>query len=215
VHTRPGRPSALQLALPLSLGDILDITNPKRPRLIRELQLDLLFVQIQQTVLGLVRINLHDMVVKQIDGRWTMQASYWDAGYVQLDVDDPANPTLIGDTDCSNPDPELLESTGVALPPEGNGHQAEFTRDDRFFAATDEDFAPYGATSFQIASGPASGSYPSVPVPGSAPIVILTDEKLNGPPVYGGYGCAVRRRSSRSSAVRPVTRARPGRRASR
>ena len=169
--------------------DILDITNPKRPRLIRELQLDLLYPQLTQTLLGLVQVNLHDMVVKQIDGHWTMLLSYWDAGYVQLNVDDPANPTLIGDTDYNNPDPELLESTGVALPPEGNGHQAEFTMDNRFFIATDEDFAPYGATSFQIASGPASGPYPSVPVPGSAPIVILPDEKLNGPAVYGGYGC--------------------------
>ena len=169
--------------------DILDITNPKRPRLIRELQLDLLYPQLTQTLLGLVQVNLHDMVVKQIDGHWTMLLSYWDAGYVQLNVDDPANPTLIGDTDYNNPDPELFESTGVALPPEGNGHQAEFTMDNQFFIATDEDFAPYGATSFQITSGPASGPYPSVPVPGSAPIVILPDEKLNGPAVYGGYGC--------------------------
>jgi hypothetical protein len=28
-----------------------------------------------------------------------------------------------------------------------------------------------------------------VPVPGAAPIVILPDEKLKGPVVYGGYGC--------------------------
>jgi hypothetical protein len=169
--------------------DILDITNPKRPRLIRELQLDLLFPNITQTTLGLVQVNLHDMVVKRIDGQWRMLLSYWDAGYVQLNVNDPANPTLIGDTNFTNPDPELLESTGVALPPEGNGHQAEFTRDNRFFIATDEDFAPYGATSFKIATGPAAGPYASVPVPGAAPIVILDDEKLNGPAVYGGYGC--------------------------
>ena len=169
--------------------DILDITNPKRPRLIRELQLDAMFPFITQTLLGLTVVNLHDMVVKQIDGNWVLLASYWDGGYVQLNVDDPANPTLIGDTDYVNPDPELLESTGVALPPEGNGHQAEFTADNRFFLATDEDFSPYGATRFKIADGPGAGDYPSVPVPGSAPIVILADEKLNGPAVYGGYGC--------------------------
>ncbi|HEV2712858.1 MAG TPA: hypothetical protein VGU26_07160, partial [Gaiellaceae bacterium] len=169
--------------------DILDITNPKRPRLIAELQLDALYPQIQQTALGLVQINLHDMVVKNIDGHWIMLLSYWDAGYVHLNVDDPANPTLIGDTQYNNPDPELLESLGVALPPEGNGHQAEFTADNRFFIATDEDFAPYGATRFRIATGPAAGPYASVPVPGAAPIVTLADEKLNGPAVYGGYGC--------------------------
>ena len=45
--------------------DILDITNPKRPRLINELDLDSMFPQILQTQLGLVRVNLHDLVVKQ------------------------------------------------------------------------------------------------------------------------------------------------------
>jgi hypothetical protein len=170
--------------------DILDITNPKRPRLIAELQLDAPpFPPITQTALGLVQVNLHDMVVKRIDGHWIMLLAYWDAGYVQLNVDDPANPVFIGDTDFNNPDPELFESLGVALPPEGNAHQAEFTADNQFFIATDEDFAPYGATNFAIVGGAFAGQYPSVPVPGAAPIVTLDDEKLNGPAVYGGYGC--------------------------
>jgi hypothetical protein len=116
-------------------------------------------------------------------------ASYWDGGYIQLNVDDPANPIFIGDTDFTNPDPELLESTGISLPPEGNGHQAEFTSDNEFFIATDEDFAPYGATSFAIAEGPFAGPYPSVPAPGAAPIITLPGEELNGSVVYGGYGC--------------------------
>jgi hypothetical protein len=146
-----------------------------------------MFPQITQVQLGLVQINLHDVVVKQINGRWLMLLSYWDGGYVQLNVDNPAAPTLIGDTDYNNPDPELLESAGVSLLPEGNGHQAEFTADNRFFIATDEDFAPYGATHFEIASGLNAGTYPSVPVPGSTPIVTLADERLNGPVVYGGY----------------------------
>jgi hypothetical protein len=169
--------------------DILDITNPKRPRLIGEFDLDAMFPGITQVQLGLVQINLHDMVVKNIDGRWVMLLSYWDGGFVQLNVNDPANPTLIGDTDYANPDPELLESTGVSRVPEGNGHQAEFTSDDEFFIGTDEDFAPYGATDFSITTGTFADGYPSVPVPGSAPTVILPDETLNGPVVYGGYGC--------------------------
>ena len=79
--------------------------------------------------LGLVRVNLHDVVVKQIGARWVMLLAYWDGGYVQLDV------------------------------------TAEFTADDQFFLATDEDFAPYGATDFEIKSGPNAGGYPSVPCP--------------------------------------------------
>jgi hypothetical protein len=170
--------------------DILDITNPRRPRLINELNLSAMFPGITQVQLGLVQIFLHDMVVKQIGGRFVMLLSYWDGGYVQLDVTDPRNPTLIGDTDYNNPDPELLESAGVSLLPEGNGHQNEFTVDNQFFIGTDEDFAPYGATHFEIAAGfPFAGTYPSVPVPGSAPIIILDDQVLNGPTVYGGYGC--------------------------
>ena len=163
--------------------------NPRRPRLIREIDVDAEIPSVTQTPLGLTQVFLHDMVVKHVGGHWTLLLSYWDGGYVQLNVDDPANPTFIGDTDYSNPDPELLESTGDSRVPEGNGHQAEFTADDRYFIGTDEDFAPYGATNFNIASGPNAGTYPSVPVPGAAPIVILPDDLLNGPVVYGGYGC--------------------------
>ncbi|HET9907292.1 MAG TPA: hypothetical protein VFQ23_11640 [Anaerolineales bacterium] len=169
--------------------DILDITNPKRPRLIRELDLDTMFPGITQVQLGLTQIFLHDVVVKNIDGDWIMLLSYWDGGYVQLNVNNPANPTLVGDTDFNNPDPELFESTGASHLPEGNGHQAEFTADNQHFIGTDEDFAPYGATNFAIADGPFAGAYSSVPVPGAAPIVILDDQFLNGPVVYGGYGC--------------------------
>ncbi|GLZ27864.1 hypothetical protein Lesp02_00540 [Lentzea sp. NBRC 105346] len=169
--------------------DILDITNPKRPRLIREIDVDAEFPGLTQTNLGLVQVFLHDMVVKRINGHWVMLLSYWDGGYVQLNVDDPTHPTLIGDTDYTNPDPEFLARTGIQRVPEGNGHQNEFTADNQFFIGTDEDFAPYGATNFAIASGPNAGPYPSVPVPGSTPIVVLNDDKLNGPVVYGGYGC--------------------------
>ena len=169
--------------------DILDITNPKRPRLIAEFDLDTMFPNITQVQLGLVQIFLHDIVVKNINGNWVMLLSYWDGGFVQLNVNNPASPTLIGDTDYTNPDPELLESTGASHLPEGNGHQAEFTSSNQYFIGTDEDFAPYGATNFAIADGPFAGTYPSVPVPGAAPIVTLDDELLNGPVVYGGYGC--------------------------
>ena len=168
--------------------DILDITNPRRPRMIAEYDMNAFAVA--QPELGLTQSFLHDMVVKQIDGRYILLLSYWDGGYVQLDVTDPAAAVFLGDTDFAFPDPELLESAGIVLPAEGNGHQAEFTLDNEMFIATDEDFAPFGATNFQISSGPFAGQYSSVPVPGSAPITILDDDVLNGPVVYGGYGCA-------------------------
>jgi hypothetical protein len=169
--------------------DILDISNPKRPRKIAEY--DLNEFGIIQNELGLFQSFLHDMVVKQIDGRFIMLVSYWDGGYVQLDVTDPANAVFLGDTDYAFPDPQLLERTGLALRPEGNAHQAEYTLDNEMFVATDEDFAPYGATNFRITSGSFAGQYASVPVQGSPPLTILEDDVLDGPVAYGGYGCAV------------------------
>lgn len=121
--------------------DILDITNPMRPRLIAEY--DLNDYGVNQPELALTDSDLHDMVVKQIDGKWILLASYWDGGYVLLDVTIPTVPVFIGDTDYPAIDPQLFERTGIALSPEGNGHQAEFTLDDKFFIATDEDFGPY------------------------------------------------------------------------
>jgi hypothetical protein len=167
--------------------DILDITNPRRPRLIAEY--DLNEFDVDQPDIGLTDSFLHDMVVKEIDGRFIMLLSYWDGGYVLLDVTDPANAVFIGDTDFSEVDPELLEELGVSLTPEGNAHQAEFTIDNRFFIGTDEDFAPYRTDEFEITSGPNAGVYPSGIVPGGQAPAILDDLTLNGPVVYGGYGC--------------------------
>jgi len=77
-----------------------------------------------------------------------MLASYWDGGYAKLNVEDPANPAFIADTDFASVDPVRLEVTGGAqrVTPEGNGHQAEFTRDNRYFISTDEDFDPFRVT---------------------------------------------------------------------
>ena len=174
--------------------DILDITNPKRPRLIAEYNLN--DYDVDQPALGLTDSDLHDMTVKLIDGKYILLASYWDGGYVMLDVTDPTTPIFLGDTEYANIDPELADPANTMVPaesrtltPEGNGHQAEFTIDNEFFIATDEDFGPYRAGDFKITSGPHLGTYPSVIVPGGQAPAILPDLTLNGPTVYGGYGC--------------------------
>ena len=120
--------------------DIFDITDPKHPKLIAEFDLNAFGVS--QPDLGLTDSFLHDMVVKEINGRFIMLLSYWDGGYVMLDVTDPANPIFLGDSDYPPTDPEVA---GVA-PPEGNAHQAEFTIDNRFVIGTDEDFDPFRFT---------------------------------------------------------------------
>jgi hypothetical protein len=121
--------------------DIFDVTDPKKPVLIGEFNLN--EFDISQPELGLVDSFLHDMVVKEIDGRFIMLLSYWDGGYVLLDVTNPADPLFLGDSEFAPVDPELLEQTGVRLTPEGNAHQAEFTADNQFVIGTDEDFDPY------------------------------------------------------------------------
>ncbi|MBE4719278.1 LVIVD repeat-containing protein [Pseudarthrobacter sp. AB1] len=167
--------------------DIFDITNPHRPRLVAEY--DLNDFGVQQPDLGLTDSFLHDMVVKEINGKFIMLLSYWDGGYVLLNVDDPANAVFLGDSEFAPVDPELLESLGVSLTPEGNAHQAEFTTDNRFIIGTDEDFAPYRTDDFTITSGAFQGIYPSAIVSGGQAPAILADRTLNGPVVYGGYGC--------------------------
>ncbi|HKZ85114.1 MAG TPA: hypothetical protein VJ793_15795 [Anaerolineae bacterium] len=169
--------------------DILDITNPRKPVLISELDLNQFNIAQPEIGLGTLTSFLHDMVVKQIDGHFLMLLSYWDGGYVILNVDDPAHPIFVGDTDFTNPDPELLFQTGRSLTPEGNGHYAEWTADNARFVTTDEDFDAFRTTPLTRATGPgAPKTYTTVPV-GGAPVTLLADKRLNGPVAYGGYGC--------------------------
>jgi hypothetical protein len=135
--------------------DILDITNPASPALIAEYDLNALFPQIIQSDLGSGSSFLHDMVVKEIDGNYVMLLSYWDAGYVAMNVNDPRAPVYIADTDFTNPDPLLNEriNPDPNLPSEGNGHQSEFSMNNDFVVAADEDFGPF-APFISIDGGP-------------------------------------------------------------
>jgi len=121
--------------------DIFDVTDPKRPSMVTEV--DLNQYDVMQPALGLADSFLHDMVVKKIGTRFIMLLSYWDGGYVLLDVTNPASPAFLGDSDYPAVDPELFAQTGASLTPEGNGHEAEFSLDNRFVLATDEDFGPF------------------------------------------------------------------------
>ncbi|WP_247040710.1 PA domain-containing protein [Arthrobacter rhizosphaerae] len=165
--------------------DIMDITNPKKPFLTAEYDLDETFPQILQNgPANLTEIFLHDIIVKEIGGKQVMLLSYWDAGYVTVDMSDVHNPAYIGDTDFANPDPELLESAGLAEKPEGNGHQGEFTLDNNFMIAADEDFSPHGsegttddsAAAFQVSQGDSTPN-------------LHGGESLSGDAVYVGQAC--------------------------
>jgi len=168
--------------------DIYDITNPKKPFMVGEYDLNVLFPQILQGTAGgglgsFAGSFLHDMVVKEIDGQQIMLLSYWDGGYVVLNVDDPANPVYIADSDFSDPDPELLEQTGAAREPEGNAHQAEFTLDNAYIIAADEDFTPARTTVTTDDGDSTDGGQ------GSATPQLADGDSVAGTAVYVGRAC--------------------------
>jgi len=168
--------------------DIFDITDPRNPVQVGDFDLAERFPQIlagEQANGGAV--FHHDVVVKHINGRPVMKSDYWDAGYVQLDVSDPANPTYINDTTFSGEDP-LLPGSGLTR--EGNAHQGEFSFDNQFLLAADEDFAPFRAIA-RSESGDTAGRVASAIEGGDNPVRIanLPDGRMNGPSMFVGDGC--------------------------
>jgi len=140
--------------------DIFDITDPRNPVMIRETGLPD-WPAAQDNIARGNSPGLHDLIVRKSEGKWLMIASYWDAGYVLLDVDNPANPVYLRDSDF--PVPDTLSGRPFA---EGNAHEAEFDRcpeegvrsqfpcgDSRYVVAADEDFTPFPLVA-RITSGP-------------------------------------------------------------
>jgi hypothetical protein len=165
--------------------DILDITNPSKPKMVSETNLD----QFAQTGAGRPHgdsVFSHDMIVKHIDGKDYMLMSYWDGGYVILDVTDPASPKPLSDTDFKAIDP-IRAGYGQTITPEGNGHQAEFTRDNKWFFATDEDFDPYRVQA-TFKGGDANGKTFTALQSGDTPPV-NKDNPLVGDTAFLGLGC--------------------------
>lgn len=164
--------------------DIVDISDPKKPVLVAEYDLAEEFPQILQAAPdNLHEVFLHDMVVKAIDGRQIMLLSYWDAGYVVLDMTDPRAPTYVGDTDFANPDPEALES-GWNVAPEGNGHQSELTRDNKYLIGADEDFSPLAVLGRNL-----DDATDVTVTQGSDTRLLLDAQVVEGPSVFVGRAC--------------------------
>lgn len=163
--------------------DIIDISDPKKPVLVKEYNLGTDFPQILQPDMGLDEVFLHDLVVKEIDGLQVMLLSYWDGGYVQLDVTNPANAVYLADSDFTFPDPEAAES-GLTVPPEGNAHQAEFTLDSSRVIGADEDFAPYALNASNVDDGTEIDAGQ-----GSGTTTLAEGETITGTSVFVGRAC--------------------------
>ena len=176
--------------------DIADITDPAHPKMVGEYNLSALFPQIIQPELGTAETFFHDVIVKKIGSRYEMLVSYWDGGYVKLDVTDPANATYIADSDFPNPDTELLAQTGTVFFPEGNAHEAEFSLNNNYIVAADEDFSPYSGR-FRTddgglaATGGGSGT-PPIPDAGISGVSVFVGRACPGDPaVPAGNGSQV------------------------
>jgi hypothetical protein len=171
--------------------DIVDITNPRKPVMAAEYDLAKAAPQILQPGQDLDEVFLHDMVVKQIGGRQVMLASYWDGGYVKLDVTGvPATPKVLADSDFPTPDTEavnnslFLPNSKTLAPPEGNAHQAEFTKDNSLIIGADEDFSPFAT----IARNDTDGTDLAVSS-GSDTKKLPPGEVLSGQTKFGGRAC--------------------------
>lgn len=161
--------------------DILEITDPTAPVMIAEVSLAD-WPSAQTPLANGNQTFLHDMVVRKLNGHYYALLSYWDAGWIVLNVDNPAAPVFVDDSDYAATDP----LTGIS-PPEGNGHQAEWSNNGKWIIGTDEDFSPFRLVP-RIESGPFDGTvFTAIPARGIAQVT--PDAPLTGPSVFVGLGC--------------------------
>jgi len=165
--------------------DIFDITNPSAPKQIAEFGLDNWpgAQNSQSAGMGNFRASfLHDMVVRKINGHWMMLLSYWDAGFIVLNVDNPVSPVFTNDTDFTDPDPQ----TGFS-PPKGNAHQAEWSYNSKYIIGADEDF-----TSRRAVVGVDTGTFAGQELfatEGNASPQIRRGMTLSGQTYFVGLAC--------------------------
>lgn len=131
----------------------------------------------------------HDTYVVKVGQRYVMHMSYWDGGYVLLDVTDPrpGQVSLIAESDYALLDEERLLARGQEIAPEGNAHQSELSADRTYLVATDEDFNPFAVTG-TIETGPHTGFlYRADSAADTPPIEEGTE--ISGAPTVVGLGC--------------------------
>src|ERR687891_1895106 len=161
--------------------DLFDMTDPRSPK------------KLSETSLPGVRVNAygsektsHDFdVLRFPDGKWHLMVSDWDAGWIDVNVTNPAKPKIVGDFDYAACD----QVVPTACPPEGNAHQGEWNSTGSLFIGTDEDQSPFRLP-IAVTSGPLAGQVTAAGEFGfTKPVTTFPDGRINGPTVFGGYGC--------------------------
>lgn len=170
--------------------DIIEITDPFEPVFLAETGLcdeswgDAFNQQsVDQGFWSISSYN-HDLWVKKIDGEWILLVSYWDTGFVKLNIDDPSAPRFIDDFEYEEVDPVYGR-----FEPEGDAHQAMWTPNNKYILGSDEDFSPYHFE-IEIASQTGTANVQSAEFNWTVPIAEnFADGAMNGPTIYGGSGC--------------------------
>jgi hypothetical protein len=136
----------------------------------------------------------HDMQQKVVRGNNMLAVSYWDAGQVLLNINDPANPVFVGDSDFSSPDPQF-PSFQI---PEGNSHQSYWDQDGDFLLSSDEDFSPT-RTLCQITTGANTGATGCGEFGFTPKLADTYPSGFEGQTVFGGSGCVEDRNGNGTS----------------
>jgi hypothetical protein len=163
--------------------DIFDVSNPTSPVMLSEQGLEN-WPDAQGSYANGDTVFHHDMQHKRIGGHDFLLVSYWDAGQVLLNIDNPAAPVFVGDSDYRFPDP-LMPAFEF---PEGNSHQSYWDADSEFVISTDEDFSPF-RTNFEMTTGPNAGQYGAGEFGFTPSIDSQPGSEVGGPTVFGGRGC--------------------------
>jgi hypothetical protein len=160
------------------IGDLLivDITDPSNPTLLSHwgvLQEPALGLDVYLSVLSGGDARTLDHSVRANKDGTLAYVSYWDAGFIILDISDPADPVFLG-------------RTSYAPGEEGNAHSVDESPNGKILAAADEDYIPF---ELQFTSSAFSGMREAFEGQFTAPIVTLPGRAMAGEVVHVGRGC--------------------------
>ncbi|MFE2643067.1 LVIVD repeat-containing protein [Streptomyces nigra] len=168
---------------------IMDITDPREPRVVNLLDLRVPpFGVAQESPPGLDSVFAHAVEVRRRGDRYIMGATYWDGGYVLLDVTDPTpgNVSMIAQSVYADVDEERAKQ-GERVPPEGNAEHCALSPDTRFLVGADENYEAVRLVG-RITSGPGAGlEFSAAWSPDTAPVDDV--HGISGTPVFVGSGC--------------------------
>jgi hypothetical protein len=155
---------------------ILDISDPANPELLAD------WGVLQEPALGLgfylstaqgldPQVFAHSVRANANGTR--AYVSYWDAGFIILDISDPASPVFMGHTE---------------YPPgaEGNAHSVVDVRGGNILVGADEDFSPFRLGFEVTAPAAIAGAYPAAEASFTPPIAEVS---MEGALVHVGRGC--------------------------